>query len=433
MHAKIKVLPVIVRSPPTDSLKEASYVLYRWATFTEPYRVKDLDDWRRIPEKVGDVDVVMLFGGFWSVPDPLKAIDKPIVVWSWTHEGTLTMWLWETLSWLRANGIDVPVFINVEHLREYFRALAAYKSIKGCKVLLVLAGNLWFTWGYPGVREALSRRLGLRFVEKDRRYLEEILKDISDEDARNLLEQKGFTCRGVDSEDVLEAFKLYLALKKVLEEEGYSGVGVDCLLKPFYSKAGKPIHPCLAFSLLSDEGIACGCEGDVLSIATMLLLNRFFDEPCFMTNVYPLSIGPVVAKHLGIPVHEFDPKRTILLCHCAYLGVVPPSLATKFHLTEKWDKMHKGGIMVDVEVPLGSVTAARLSPIADSLQVFSGRLERILRFSSIHCRAVGVVEVDDSVKIAERIYSHHMIILPGDRREELKMLSKACGLKYEEL
>jgi len=103
------------------------------------------------------------------------------------------------------------------------------------------------------------------------------------------------------------------------------GVTLNCLAEKFEGRYGL-VHPCLAYSLLLDKKIACSCEGDTLTLVNLAILSKFFNEPCFMTNILPLSLLPEVAKKLNIPLNEFDPKRTVILGHCSYLEPVPLSI-----------------------------------------------------------------------------------------------------------
>lgn len=65
--------------------------------------------------------------------------------------------------------------------------------------------------------------------------------------------------------------RIYLALGRLIEEEGYDALAVQCW--PSFQDDFH-VAPCMAYSLLgSEDGLAVSCEGDVPGAVTMLLMN----------------------------------------------------------------------------------------------------------------------------------------------------------------
>ena len=60
---------------------------------------------------------------------------------------------------------------------------------------------------------------------------------------------------------------------------------------------------CLALSLLNDEGIPAGCEGDLQSIMTLLMVKELIGKPGFMANpsFVDLARNEVLLAHCSIP------------------------------------------------------------------------------------------------------------------------------------
>jgi len=83
-------------------------------------------------------------------------------------------------------------------------------------------------------------------------------------------------------EDVINAVKTYFASKNILKDFDGDAISLDCL----GLLGGKLIHttPCLGFSRLNDEGIPAGCEADIDSILTMVLVRHLLSKPSFMTD-----------------------------------------------------------------------------------------------------------------------------------------------------
>jgi L-fucose isomerase-like protein len=82
--------------------------------------------------------------------------------------------------------------------------------------------------------------------------------------------------------DILEAAKAYFALKRVVEAEEADAVMMNCL--PGLKRPHQHVPPCMGFMSLRDEGIPAGCQSDLDSTVTLLLVQELFDKPGFQQN-----------------------------------------------------------------------------------------------------------------------------------------------------
>ena len=65
--------------------------------------------------------------------------------------------------------------------------------------------------------------------------------------------------------------QIYLALKQLIDSEGYDALAVQCW--PSFQDDFN-VAPCMAYSMLgSEDGFAVSCEGDVPGAVSMLLMN----------------------------------------------------------------------------------------------------------------------------------------------------------------
>ena len=105
--------------------------------------------------------------------------------------------------------------------------------------------------------------------------------------------------REIDAKRIIDAVKHYFTCKQLLAEHAADGLSSDCL--PYVGTIGTP---CLAFSKLMDEGIPAGCEADVGSVMTMVLIHSLTGRPGFMAD-------PLVdtAKNLWANAHCTCPTR----------------------------------------------------------------------------------------------------------------------------
>ena len=83
----------------------------------------------------------------------------------------------------------------------------------------------------------------------------------------------------VSEQDVVQAARHYFASKNLLAEHGADGLTSVCL-----HLCGQVGTPCLGFSRLMDEGVAAGCEADIGSAVTMLLIHQLLGRPGYMAD-----------------------------------------------------------------------------------------------------------------------------------------------------
>jgi hypothetical protein len=83
-------------------------------------------------------------------------------------------------------------------------------------------------------------------------------------------------------EDIIDAARSYVALKRVVEAEKADAVMMDCL--PGLRHPHQHVPPCMGFMSLRDEGIPAGCESDLDATLTMMLYQYLFDRPGFQHN-----------------------------------------------------------------------------------------------------------------------------------------------------
>ncbi len=140
-----------------------------------------------------------------------------------------------------------------------------------------------------------------------------------------------------------------------------------------------------------------GCEGDLVSMLTKVLLSKTIEVPFMMTNLYPFLMGHAALKHEHIPNFppvEGDPENHILAAHCGYLGVVPQSFSTEWTLREKvLAIVDDNAPAIDARLPEGDITLVKLTPPFDRWSVIEGELPKYAQFKDSHCLNGAVIEV----------------------------------------
>jgi L-fucose isomerase-like protein len=91
-----------------------------------------------------------------------------------------------------------------------------------------------------------------------------------------------------------ESLRYYAAIKSLIQEYSLEGICVKC-----YPKLMGRV--CLAYSLLSEEGVVCGCEGDVNGTVAMKILYELTQKPIHNTDLlYPdQDTNTILFSHCG--------------------------------------------------------------------------------------------------------------------------------------
>jgi L-fucose isomerase-like protein len=124
------------------------------------------------------------------------------------------------------------------------------------------------------------------------------------------------------------------ALRALASEERLDALTVRC----FDLIGARQATACLALSVLNDEGVVAGCEGDLPSAVAMLWVRRLLGAASWMAN--PARLDPAAG--------------TVTLAHCT----VPRSLVTAVRLDTHFESGL--GRALAGTVPTGPVTLVRI-------------------------------------------------------------------------
>jgi L-fucose isomerase-like protein len=186
--------------------------------------------------------------------------------------------------------------------------------------------------------EYIYNLTGLRMQYRPLEEMKSQLDKISDAGAQKEMDRwKKGAVKVLEADDkaILDACRLYILLRSIIDKEGLAGVSIDCLNFSFNRNRTIPT-PCLAFTRLRDEGVAAPCEADVCGMLSSIVLQEMSRKPSYFYN-----ISAVDSK-----------KSHIVLRHCVaplkMLGRDKPEL--KYNLR---DYHGMGGASIEVEFPVG--------------------------------------------------------------------------------
>ena len=211
----------------------------------------------------------------------------------------------------------------------------------------------------------------------------------------------------VSDEAILDACRLYLLLRSIVEKEGLSAVSIDCLGITMSPNPVLPF-PCLAFSRLRDEGITAACEADVCGMLSSMFLEEISRKPSFMCNLMSLDIqnSKIVVSHCVAPL-KLD-------------GANAAPMKYKLHDYHGFGR----GVVPEVEFPLGrEVISGGFSKDLKSFSLWPGRIQTQVmdtdRDSSSQgpilnvCANTMDVKIEDAGRFLQNIPGIHQIMVTG--------------------
>ncbi len=394
----------------------------------------------RLGEKLPEADAVLfpqlIFAAF-RHNDIFKKIDLPIVVLT-SRFGTVEMWDWEIVTYLRDIGCNVFSPYTVELAKTILRAIAVKKSLKdGAKFLMFqdtpgegMQANIFkrFYWWEQESTDTMQDVFGLKLIYRSWKELNDRARELSDEEAAKACADWDIHQEGVCQKNYYKAVKVYMAVKEVIAEIGdVAGVGANCLNESFHSDT----TPCLAWNMLFErDNIIWACEGDTLTLLSTYILYRSMEKPIMMTNLYPFLVGMAALAHEKIDRFPdiADPDNHALGVHCGYFGLVPRQFCCEWTMRPKvLEIVNEDAIVLDGRFPVGPVTLAKIYPGFQKLSIIKAEIEDYVQYPGSDCRNGALIRYQDGHKVMDALSSHHSLIISGDVTPALLQLAKVFG------
>jgi len=209
----------------------------------------------------------------------------------------------EISSWVRAQNSSCRILHDdPEQIVEAINALHLRSLMQGERIGVLGEPSDWLISSHVDYKAA-EKRWGTTFVDIPLFRVENYFAQESDEDAEALATEFIAGANLMiepNKAEVIKAVRLYRAIRRIVEEDHLTAVTVRC----FNLITSCHTTGCLALSLLNDEGIVAGCEGDVPSIFTMLLSKRLTGSDAFMANPARIRDKEVLFAHCTIGLKQ---------------------------------------------------------------------------------------------------------------------------------
>jgi len=252
-----------------------------------------------------DIDVLVMYSTTWVHASELVwmagEIGCGIVLWApatsqgWTHVGATVVH-----GALAEVGIAHKFIIGMpddekteKKLVGAIRAANALKKMNGSTFGLVGGRGMGQT---PGVADPSQLMLlfGMDLEHTDQLMVMEKARAQSIDDVKAAYEDMKPKFDEIPPLDgIMErSVRLYLALKELYSEMGYDFASVKC----FPELGDSYATPCLAQSLLSDEGYTSSCIGDINTALSAFILGELSNESVFSGDVQHIRYWENIVK-----------------------------------------------------------------------------------------------------------------------------------------
>ncbi|MFW9916208.1 MAG: hypothetical protein ACFFGZ_11430 [Candidatus Thorarchaeota archaeon] len=200
----------------------------------------------------------------------------------------------------------------------------------------------------------------------------------------------------IPPEKVIEAEMVTRQLLQLVQRFNLNALTVEC----FSLVQQTAITSCLALSYLNDQGIIAGCEGDIPSVFTMLLLQLLTGQTPWMANVADVDVK----------------QNRIKLAHCSIATSLLESFALTTHFETGKSVAVRGQFKSPQEVTILKIGESDLS----SWWITKGEILTNTAKDSM-CRTQIEVAVEQSVDyfLDHSLANHHCLIL-GDYVEVIQ-------------
>ncbi len=346
---------------------------------------------------------------FGSLYDSMGDLDIPIIVLTTNPE--LILIDANLAASLRANGAQVAFALSQEQALEFLKLAASPRILEGRRA--VLFGRPFDSTTVPAhnLSEGLvSQRTGVRVQYQPIAELAARIKEVDVQAAGREMERWKRGAKAiirVSNETLLDAGRLYVLLRSIVEKEGLAAVSIDCL---GFTISPNPVlpYPCLAFSRLRDEGITAACEADVCAMLSSMFLEEINRKPSFMCNVMSVDAR----------------NSEVLVSHCAaplkLNGLNAPPMNYKLHDYHGLGR----GVVPEVAFPQGGeVIIGAFSKNLKSFSLWPGRIKsQVLDTDQTSMRAgpmmnvcanTMVVKIKDAGRFVQNIPGIHEVMVMG--------------------
>lgn len=379
----------------------------------EKYYTVKIVDYRDM-EKLTSEDFKIVFiatGGVERlVVQHFELLPRPTILLADGMQNSLAAAL-EISSWLRGRGMKSEILHGelsfiVQRIHTLHNNFRAQRSLFGKRIGVIGTPSSWLVASNVDYLLA-KRRWGVEYTDIPLERVYEYFKQITEEEVGAscaAVASQALACREATPEDLIKAMRLYRAIRKVCEEEKLDALTLSC----FKLIEQLDTTGCLALSLLNDDGIMAGCEGDLQAIFTLLAIQSLTGKEGFMAN--PSTVN--------------TRTNELILAHCTVgLKQAERYIIRNHFETEK-------GIGIQGLLPTGDVTIVKCGgECLDDYYLSTGTLSENTNYINM-CRTQVRIRMNTPAEyFLKNPLGNHHILIQGNHEYELNELFQANSCK----
>jgi len=325
--------------------------------------------------------------------DIFDKLEGPIILIATSLHNSLAASM-EILSWIQSQGRDgrilhgKPVEIS-NKLKDVVTVNKTIEKINDSKLGVIGDPSDWLIDSHINKKE-VKGKWGINVIDIPMKEVIDQYKKTTDEQAEKLTNEftkKAVNIKEPSKEDLIKASKVYYALKSIVNKYDLNAFTLRC----FDLVTELKTTGCLALSLLNNEGIVAGCEGDVPAAVSMMILNYLTDKIPFMANPVSLNTN----------------KNKVKFAHCTIATDSVNDYIIRSHFETGI------GVGIQGELNKGDITLFKIGGSALNHVVYkNAKLINNLN-SKFACRTQILVDFkndDISYFLTEPIGNHHIIV-----------------------
>jgi len=365
------------------------------------------EDVEKLKESIGTPDGILAFNlssGVGGLFGPIVDFGIPTVLFSQPYSGHD----WSSVAGMIKAGkrVDVLATSDFGEIEGRVRLIDVIRRLKETKVLYVRNGEVSGDYA-TSVKEKFGveiqsinhQRLVEAYNETDEKEAEADAKEWMD-NAEKIVEPS--------EQEIINSSRMYLGIKKVMEEEKANAITINCL--GLFGRL--PAYPCLAFSKLNNEGMTGVCEADLASTLTQLIVGYIANKPGFVTDpVIDTSTNSVIHAHCMSATKMNGPANA------------PEPYIIRSHLEDN------KGVSLYVKMRVGQkVTVAKLVSL-DIMLISTGE---IIDSPDVDrgCRTKAAIKVADARKFLDNWTGGlHRVLFYGDYVSDVINIGKLLSFK----
>jgi hypothetical protein len=406
------------------------------AEFIKPYA---------LGETLPDADAVIfpqMLGEAYNRIEELKAVPIPIMVIT-SAFGTVNMWDWEVVHYLRLNLIQTICPPSLEDTKLACRALLARRLLAQSKFVVYQddpAGTTGkqsdifkrFYWLEKESAQKMFEKYGINIEKRSFKKLANNASLVTDNEAQYIIDNWKSKQKSIAGKPLLSAVKLYIELKKeYAREDNILAMGLNCLNE----SSSCDTTPCLAWNLLyQEEKLVWGCEADTMVMLTEIIADKVLQVPFFMTNLYPFIMGQAALSHERIPHFPIvdEPNNHVLAAHCGYFGLLPEVFSDKWNLRKRVLAMvDENATVIDATMPTGPITLIKFQPYLQKISLTEAELTGYVQYENSDCLNGGIIRLNDGQNFVDMVVSHHYVLIAGHQKAAMKLIANIFDYELE--